>query len=127
MLNRPWLRETEPFAEEQEWETEAGTHVETGGEYLVKPKYIDRRLPAECIKIQWVPLTLPGGDGDNRDSGGGVEGEIIAYFRFDVPGGDEYDHMDGKQRKSEAYNLDFVVGTDEEIRRDRSNCNTEPF
>lgn len=136
---KTWNKRREPFSNEQEWTTENGTHIEVGKTVLAKPQYVSKRLPAVVEQIYWDPQGLPGGKFDHRGEkvGEDEDGNYIfenpsAYdcilkvqFRFDVPEEHEYSHMDGKTHRTEAYNLDFVVGTGSEIKRDRSNCNAE--
>lgn len=129
MSNKPWNQQREPFSDEDEWETEAGTHIEKGEHVLAKPKYVSERLPAVVERIYWDPQGLPGGKfdhrGENLQHPDRYDCILKVQFRFDVDEDDEYAHMDGKTRRTEAYNLDFVVGTGREIRRDRANCNVE--
>jgi hypothetical protein len=115
---KPWYRLKEAFADESEWTTERGTHVEVGDLVLAKPRYVSQRLPARVTAIKWRP------DGFER-VGGKNKCVLHCYFRFIVPDSHEYSHMDGKVHKTAVYNLDFVVGDGEEIRRDRANCNVE--
>lgn len=141
--HKPWQREREPFSDhaDGEWTTEAGTRVAVGEHVLAKPQYVSERLPAVVERIYWDPQGLTGGQFDHRGERVGTDDDgnavfehpdryvcvLKVQFRFDVPEGDEYDHMDGKTHRTEAFNLDFVVGADREIRRDRGNCNTEPI
>lgn len=122
MTDNPYRQVREPFEETDEWTTEAGTRVETGETVLVKPRYITARLPAEVDTVFWDPIGLPGGEHDRGDDGHVCI--LNVWFTFRPEEGDEYDHMAGKQVKYEAYNLDFCVGSDREIRRDRANCKT---
>lgn len=116
-----WLRTREPFEEVKQVETAKGTVINTGEKYLVKPKYLSVRLPARAELIMWDPYGLPGGP---NDMGEGLHKcRIRVDFRFYIPPEHEYSHMDQETRRVEGMNLDFVVGSDQEITRDRSNCN----
>jgi|APHM01.1.fsa_nt_gi hypothetical protein len=110
-----WETKTEPFSKEDEYTTENGTHVEPGETYLVKPKYIRRRLNAECVKVCWVPYEL------GEDMAPCV---LHAGFRFH-PECEAWSHMESKYMKVEVFNVDFIVGDSPRIRRDRANCNVE--
>lgn len=145
MTGNNYSQRREPFSNVDEWETEAGTRIEVGQDVLVKPQYVSQRLPAVVDRIYWDPQGLPGGKFDHRgekvsrtdpaelddpdvdpvgyENPSEYDCILKAQFRFDVPEDHEYSHMDGKTRRLEAFNLDFCIGTDPEIRRDRGNCN----
>lgn len=110
----------EPFSEVEQFETENGTKLEVGGEVLCKPTYIRQRLPAVVENLYWNPRGFPGGKFERRD---GHVCVLNASIRFTVPDDHEYSHMDGKTVRIESYNLDFCIGTTEEIYRDRRGCN----
>lgn len=143
MSGNNYSQRREPFSTVDEWETEAGTRIETGEKVLVKPTFVSERLPAVVEKIYWAPKGLTGGKFDHRGEIVGWTGDepktgeaiferpseydciLKAQFRFDVPEDHEYSHMDGKTCRLEAFNFDFCIGTDPEIRRDRANCNAD--
>lgn len=119
MPDNTWEKVREPFENVGKWETEAGTRVKVGDEVLAKPKYLSIRLPAVVKRVYWNPTDFRKGDTANCI--------LTALVEFQVSDDDEFSHLDGKQRKIEAYNLDFCIGTGREIRRDRENCNTDPI
>jgi len=100
---------TEPFEEIEEIEThDGGRTVRVGDRYHVMRRYGLERLPAEVVKIYMKPRGFSGGKFDR-----GADGHVCTptiSVEFDVPEGHEYDHLDGKRRRTENYNADYVLG-----------------
>jgi len=123
----------EPFSTVQSLDvyddkTDTTYTVEDGQEVDALPKFLRDRVPAEVISIYHDPRGLPGGRFDHRGAKIGRVSEDgptyerpdeydcvpTARIRMNVPEGHEYDHLDGKERSVEIWNIPYVLGLRED-------------
>lgn len=100
-MGKKWLKQTKPFTNIEEWETEKGTKVKVGEKIHAKPDYIKKRLPAKVINIYWRPTFLM----DRKKPQ-----ECLLIVEVEFLENSEYPHMEGKHETIKGLNIDFSIG-----------------